>query len=59
MYQHFNAEINPVFQTAPMWVRRHLHINPQTHLCPTFDLVAVVEVDVLEFGFVIQGFEVP
>ena len=42
----------------------HLHIYTQAltvsltldqTCCPTFDFLAVVEVDVLEFGFVLEG----
>ena len=65
-HQHFNVTINhPVPDSpSPVWVRSHLHIYTQaltvslTHdqtCCPTFDFLAVVEVDVLEFGFVLEG----
>ena len=32
-----------------------LSLSPHHTCCPTFDILAVVEVDVLEFGFVLEG----
>ena len=63
-HQHFNVTINhPVPDSACVGEEAHPHIFTQaltvslTHTqtcCPTFDFLAVAEVDVLEFGFVLQ-----
>ena len=64
-HQHFNVTINhPVPDSACVGEEAHLHTYTQaltvslTHdqtCCPTFDFLAVVEVDVPEFGFVLEG----
>ena len=67
-HQHLNVTINRPVPDSPssVWTRSHLHrhihtsadrlsLNPHQTCCPTFDFHAVVEVDVLEFGFVLEG----
>ena len=66
-HQHFNVTINhPVPDSACVGEEEPPHIHyalivSLTHhqtCCPTFDILAVGEVDVLEFGFVLEGVQV-